>query len=158
MELTDGQRLELELTARRGLPAALRRKALAMLHLAEGCPLRQVAALLRVTRRSVYQWRGRYQAAGIAGWRLRPGRGRKARADLEQLKDYLRQSPRNFGLARTRWTLAALAQVVPSLRGFSPFGVQQALRRAGISYKRGQPLLHSPDPQYQEEKGLWSEH
>ena len=157
MELTAEQRRELELIARRGEPAALRRKALALLHLAQGWPVQQVATVLRVTRRSVYQWRDRYQAAGVAGWRLRPGRGRKAKADLEQLKDYVRQSPRTFGVARTRWTLETLAQVVPSIKGFSLFGVHKALQRAGITYKRGQPVLHSPDPQYQGKKGHWSE-
>jgi transposase len=117
-----------------------------------------VARIFRVTRRSLYRWRRRYLAEGVTGLRVRAGRGRKPRADLEQLSDYVRQSPRTFGVHRTRWTLATLANAVPSLRGFSPFGVQKALRRAGFHYKRGQPSLHSPDPQYAQKKGLWTRH
>jgi hypothetical protein len=62
------------------------------------------------------------------------------------------QAPDNFGIKQTRWTLRALAQAVPSLRGFSPSGVKRALARAGFSYKRGQPVQHSPDPDYAEKK------
>jgi transposase len=60
----------------------------------------------------------------------------------------VRQSPRNFGIARTRWTLQLLAQTVPGLQGLCPSAVWHALRRLGISYKRAEPWLHSPDPDY----------
>ena len=156
MEIADEEREELEWLARRGQPAYVRPKALALLALADGHPVKQVARLFRRSPQALYDWRRRFAEEGVAGLWVRPGRGRKPEADLGELEDYVRQSPRRFGIARTRWTLATLAQVVPSVRGFSPYGVQKALARAGITYKRGQPRLHSPDPDYEKKKGLWT--
>jgi transposase len=156
MDLSTRERRELRALARRGEPGYLRVKALALLNLGAGQSVSTVARLLWVSRESVYQWRRRYQADGAAGLRVAPGRGRKGTADLAEIECYLRRSPRQFGLTQTRWSLTALARVVPSLHGFSAFGVQQALRRAGYRYKRGQPHLHSPDPAYAEKKGRWT--
>ena len=155
MKINEQQRKELEDVARCGQPAYIRRKALVVLNLGEGRSITEVARIFRVSRQSVYEWRRRYREEGIDGLRVRPGRGRKPTADLEELERYVRQSPREFGVARTRWTLATLAEVVPSVKGFSTYGVQKALARAGIGYKRGQPRLHSPDPDYEVKKGLW---
>jgi len=155
MNLRDEQRAELESVARHGQPGYVRTKALVLLNRAEGRAVSELARLFRVSRQAIYGWQRRYERAGIDSLRVQPGRGRKGRADLKEIERYVRQSPRNFGVARTRWTLKAVAAVVPSVRGFSPFGVQKALRRAGFRYKRGQPRVHSPDPQYEEKKGLW---
>jgi transposase len=149
------QRQDLERAARCGQPAYVRSKALVLLNLADGRAVREVARIFRVSRPSVYAWRERFLREGLGGLWVRSGRGRKPRADAEEIEEHLRQSPRHFGLDRTRWTLEGLAQVVPSLKGFTPYGVQKALGRAGFHYKRGQPSLHSPDPDYGVKKGLW---
>ena len=156
MDIPADQRRELETTARTGQPAYVRAKALVLVNLVEGRSIQEVSRIFRVSRQSVYVWRRRYLSEGIGGLRVRPGRGRKAQADLEEVERYVRQSPRRYGLRRTRWTLGSLAQVVPSLKGFSPFGVQKALARAGFRYKRGQPSVHSPDPRYEIKKGRWT--
>jgi transposase len=156
IELTQAQRGVLEATARRGQPAYVRPKALALLSLADGYAVRQVAAIFRVSRQSVYAWARRWRREGAAGLVVHAGRGRPRRADPAQIERYLRRSPRQFGLGQTRWSLAALARVVPSLRGFTPAGVQRALERDGWRYKRGQPRLTSPDPAYAAKKGRWT--
>jgi transposase len=156
MVITCDQRRDLEKAARCGKPLYVRRKALALANLAEGRSVREVSRVLRVLRPSVYLWQSRYLKEGLSGLTVRPGRGRRPKADLGELELYVRQSPRKYGVARTRWSLATLAQVVPSLKGFTPRGVQKALARAGFHYKRGQPGLHSPDPQYAVKKGLWT--
>ena len=156
MTITDQQRDELEQVIRRGDPPHLRVKALVLLNVSDGRPIADVARIFRVSRQSVYDWQRGYADGGIDALRVSPGRGRKAQVNLEELTWYVRQSPRNFGIRRTRWTLALLAQAVPSLKGFTPFGVQQALRRAGFRYKRGSPWIHSPDPDYDQKKGLWT--
>jgi transposase len=155
MKIADQQRRELEDVARCGQPAYIRRKALVVLNLGEGRSIAEVAGIFRISRPSVHEWRRRYLEEGIDGLRVRAGRGRKPRANLKELERYIRESPRNFGVPRTRWTLATLAEVVPSVKGFTAYGVQKALARAGIGYKRGQPRLHSPDPSYEVKKGLW---
>lgn len=147
---------KLEWTAHHGEPAYVRIKALAVLNLLEGKSPTEVARMFRVSRGALYLWRACYEESGTEGFRVRPGRGRKAHARPEEIERYLRQSPRAFGVRRTRWTLQALAEVVPSLQGFSPYGVQKALERAGYRYKRGQPGVHSPDPDYDQKKGLWT--
>ena len=156
MQITADQRRELEKTARTGQPAYVRRKALVLVNWADGRSVHEMARIFRVSRQSIYAWRNGYGREGVKGLWVHRGRGRKAKADLEELASYVRQSPRRYGLRRTRWTLATLAETVPSLKGFSPFGVQKALARAGFHYKRGQPRLHSPDPLYEEKKGLWT--
>jgi transposase len=156
MEISEEQRQALKDFSRRGEPSYLRIKALVLWNLFRGYPVSELAVEFEVSRQSIYHWKARFLSRGLEGFRIVPGRGRKAQVDLKELECYLRQSPRHFGVKQTRWSLKALAQTVPSLHGFSAFGVQKALRRAGFRYKCGQPHLHSPDPRYLEKKGLWT--
>ena len=150
-----GQRTELQTAAKTDGTPSVRVKALAILNLADGRTATDVAAIFRTSRQSLAEWLRAYQREGIAGLRVKPGRGRRRRADPAQIEQYVRQSPRSFGVALTRWTLATLGNTVPCLKGFTVPGVRQALRRAGFRYKRGQPTMHSPDPEYGQKKGLW---
>lgn len=147
---------ELRTLMRRAEKPYVRMKATALWNLARGKSRQEVAGFLGVSLVSVAAWVTRYRQEGVAGLAVRPGRGRKARASASEVEAYLRQSPRAFGLSQTRWTLRALAQAVPSLRGFTAAGVWKVLERAGFRYKRGQPSLHSPDPAYAEKRGRWS--
>ena len=81
-------------------------------------------------------------------WRFTRVGGRLSRAHARQVEEYVRQSPRNFGVPRTRWTLRLPAEKLPCLAGLHPSAVWHLLRRLGISYKRAEPWLHSPDPDY----------
>ena len=154
--IEDKQRQELEMTAKSDRTPLVRIKALAILSLAGGKTITEAAMIFKTSRESLYKWVTAYRGEGTTGLRVKPGRGRKTRADAVQIEQYIRQSPRNFGVTQTRWTLAALANVVPSLKGFTIPGVRQAIRRAGFRYKRGQPSVHSPDPAYDKKKGHWS--
>lgn len=60
----------------------------------------------------------------------------------------LHQSPTNYGLSTTRWTLAQIAYACDWLVEYSPSGVWKVLRACRVHYKRGQQHLHSPDPEY----------
>lgn len=133
----------------------LRMKATALWNLGRGKSRREVADFLGVSLVSISAWSQRFREHGVAGLAIQPGRGRRGRADAAEVEHYIRQSPRAFGLPQTRWTLRALAQRVPSLRGFTDMGVWKVLQRAGFHYKRGQPYLHSPDPAYGEKRGAW---
>jgi transposase len=155
LQLTERDRKELRKTMRRAAKPHLRMKAVALWNLGQGKTRREVAEFLGVSKASLSAWAKRFRAEGVGGLAIRPGRGRPAQAQASEVEQVLRQSPRSFGLAQTRWTLRALAQVVPSLRGFSEMGVWKVLQRMGYGYKRGQPHLTSPDPQYQEKRGGW---
>ena len=154
MDLNRDQTEELEWLSKHAPKPHVRVKALALLNLARGRGVSELAVLFGASRTSIGQWRARFLAQGSQGLEVRKGRGRKAAADPEEIENAMRQSPRNFGLARTRWTLEALTQAVPSLKGFTAYGVQKVLERMGFRYKRGQPWVHSPDPEYAQKKGL----
>lgn len=156
MEWTDDQIEELEMLARRSPVPYVRVKAVAVLNVARGRSRQEVAEIVCAHRESVGSWVRRYRAEGAAGFAVARGRGKPAQVDGEELEQYLRQSPRRFGLAQNRWTLRALARTVPSLKGLTDSGVYRALVRLGFRYKRGQPYLHSPDPAYAEKRGAWS--
>jgi transposase len=153
---TSEQKQELESLARTHPKAHVRMKALALFHLACGKTASEAAEAVLSHRVSVGTWSGRYLQAGAAGLEIAEGRGRPSKVRAQDLEHYLRQSPRSFGIDLTRWSLSALAEAVPCLRGMSPAGVKKALERSGFSYKRSQPHLHSPDPEYEEKKGRWT--
>ena len=146
--LRASQGAELDHFSRAHPKPGMRLKALAVRAVAGGHTRQQVGAILHVSPYTVGRWCRAYQQGGWAALEIQAGRGRPSRVDARQVEEHVRQSPRHFGVPRTRWTLQLLAQTVPSLAGLRPSGVWQALRRLGISYKRAEPWLHSPDPDY----------
>ena len=146
--LSEVQQAELDQLSRTHPQAGMRLKALAIRAVASGHRRQQVGAILHVSPYTVGQWCRAYERGGWGALEIRPGRGRRSRVDAREVEDYVRQSPRNFGVARTRWTLQLLAEKVPCLAGLHPSAVWHVLRRLGISYKRAEPWLHSPDPDY----------
>jgi len=60
----------------------------------------------------------------------------------------LHQSPTNFQLAESRWTLGRIQQACDWLAHYSLSGIWKVLRGCHVHYKRGQLHLHSPDPEY----------
>lgn len=155
IQLTQEQERELLDLARRGKSAHLRLKAGAVRAVGQGMSRSLVARVLGVERRSVGRWVQGYVAEGALAFNIRKGRGRRSRVGSEEVTQYLRLAPGQFGIARTRWTLSTLKEAVPSLKGMSESGIWRALERLGYRYKRGQPVVHSPDPEYREKRGLW---
>lgn len=155
LELTVHQLEELKHLSRHSPVPHVRVKALAVYNVARGISCSDVAQILAVERRSVGRWVSGYLASGLAAFSIKEGRGRRSRVDREEVELYLRQGPDQFGIQRTRWTLALLGQLVPSLKGMGVTGIRKALVKMGYRYKRGQPAVHSPDPEYGEKRGLW---
>jgi len=151
--LSTAQERELLSLSRHSNLSHVRLKALAVYNVSQGISRTKVAGILGVERRSIGRWVQRYMSEGAACFNIRTGRGRKTRIVGEEMDQYLRQSPKQFGLANTRWTLGLLKEVVPGMKGMTDSGVWRALKRLGYRYKRGQPLVHSPDPEYGEKRG-----
>ncbi|MBI2172086.1 MAG: helix-turn-helix domain-containing protein [Chloroflexi bacterium] len=151
--LTEEQERELLNLAGHSKVAHIRLKARAVYDVSRGMSRDRVAQALGVERRSVGGWVRRYRQEGASAFIIKKGRGRKAQVKAEEVAECLRQAPRNFGVARTRWTLSALRDVAPSLGGLTESGIWRALRRLGFRYKRGQPVVHSPDSEYGEKRG-----
>ena len=154
---SNDQVAELAKSAKTDTRPHVRMRALAVLQVSRGMSVDKVADFVLAHRTTVCSWINDYLAEGIEGFAVKAGRGRTSVVTREELESYIHQSPRKFGINRTRWSLTTLAQVVPCLKGMSPPGVLYALERHGFSYKRGQPHLHSPDPDYEEKKGQWKQ-
>ena len=78
------------------------------------------------------------------------------RAKVEQLKDVLHHSPRQYGKDTSVWTLK-LAAEVSFAEGLtttliSDETVRATLKRLGIGWKRAKHWITSPDPEYQRKK------
>ena len=104
-----------------------------------------------------------FNATGIAVLKAGSSRPHRRRTSftpegLEQLKELLHRSPREFGKERGTWTLELVAQVcleqgiisVP----ISDESVRRALKRLKTNWKRAKHWITSPDPQYQLKKTL----
>jgi transposase len=80
IDLTPGQRRELETARDHHELAYVRERVSAILKIADGMSGRQVALRGLLKRRktdTVYDWFHRYQAEGLAGLKIKSGRGRK---------------------------------------------------------------------------------
>jgi transposase len=72
------------------------------------------------------------------------------------LRLVLHLSPRLYGVPRSTWTLALLAQVCHR-RGWTPRvlsieAIRQAIARLGVSWRRAKRWIVSPDPAYARKK------
>jgi transposase len=144
----------------------MRERAAALLKIAGGMPGRQVAlkGLYRPRKPdTVYDWVKGYQAEGIAGLPIKPGRGRKPAYSTkcqskqeakEAILHIVRRSPTTFGKSRSHWSLSLIAEVCKWLKVSTPSGLSRLLKRLQISYKRGRSYVHSPDPNYQQKMDL----
>lgn len=68
-----------------------------------------------------------------------------AKDEIEQL---LHDSPRQYGIPRSRWRLKDIRQVVSWLEGCTLAGVYQILQRLKISLKQATGYVRSPDPNW----------
>ena len=152
MGLTAKQFQELDWLARRSPDAHVRSRALAVRAVALGHTRQAVAEMLPYSPYSIGQWYRAFRERGGGAFTIAPGRGRRSLVDEHEVLSRLRRSPHHFGVDRSRWTLRALGQACPSLTGMSDRGIQGVINRLGFRYKRGQPWIHSPDPQYAEKK------
>jgi transposase len=150
--LSKDQLAELERAARRHPDAHVRSRAMAVRAVAIGHTRQEVAKLLPFSSYTIGKWVRGYAAEGLGAFAITPGRGRPSKVNEEEVLACLRISPERYGLADSRWTLGALGQVCPSLKGMSKQGILEVLHRLGFHYKRGQPWIHSPDPAYTEKK------
>src|SRR4051812_35660179 len=115
---------------KRAIPAArearLYRRIEAVLLVAEGQPISEVARRVRATRLSVRSWVERYLATHDAATLAdRPRRGRPhsaPRLTPRRLAAALTRDPRGCGYQATSWTVPLLRPISPATRGLGPQG------------------------------------
>ena len=116
------------------------RRAQALLWLGAGECAEAVAARLRVSRQTVYNWRARFcarrelePAARLADGE-RQGRPRTARGVIEPLiAEVIEEDPREYGYRSTVWTASLLVSYLGS-----EHGVEVSLRSVGYALEREQ--------------------
>jgi len=162
IQLTPEQKEQLERIRDTDEHPYMRERAAAILKIAAGMSGHQIAqhGLLKPRDTdTIYRWAHRYQAEGIEGLMVKPGRGRKPAfspryQDEAEAKEAIlhtvRRDPSMFDKSRSRWSLDLIAHACDWLRVETPSGLSQLLKRLGISYKRGRSYIHSPDPHYQQ--------
>lgn len=104
----------------------------------QGTPTAQIASQLRVSEKSVRQWRRRWAAGGLPALASAGAGGATCRLSgeqLERLSSTLDGGPTAHGWADQRWTLARVAEVIERLFGerYTPRGVSYLLHRMGYS-------------------------
>ena len=138
------------------------RRCQCLLKSAAGLTPRQIQAQLGWSDQSVRRFIHAFEQEGLASLKRKSSRPKSARktldaAALTQIQEWLRQSPRAFGLPTSRWTLAGLATVCAA-QGLTPTRVsdetiRDAIQRLGLHWKRAKRWLESPDPAYARKKG-----
>jgi transposase len=138
------------------------RRALALLDLARGEAVTDVAGRYGVSRETAYQWATRLGTGGSPGGRLRdaPRSGRPAgarRAAEELLRTARPADPRRYGYRHPAWTTPLLQHHLRR-RGVeaSAATIRRALRGLGYRWKRPRHVLSRRDPHWRQAQGGFS--
>lgn len=103
IELDDAQRAALEQGYLHGPGPAFRRRCQMILLKSRGRTSSEVAGIVGVCEMSVHNWVHRYQDHGLAGLETRPGRGRKAilqEQDLESVRRVVAEHRQRLSVAK----------------------------------------------------------
>jgi transposase len=137
--------------------AHLYRRTLAVLEFDRGRSATDIAAMLGVTRQSVYNWVGTYAEAldpAVLADPDRPGRPPLLTEDAEGLlRRLLGCSPQDLGYPGTVWTVPRLQEQLERETGRRPSDdtVRRALHRLDYAWKRPRYVL-DPDPELRGKK------
>ena len=152
VHLTSSQRRRLRTQLHRAADASYYRRLLALLELDRGKTVAEVAAMLAVTRQSVYNWtRSFADDSDPAALQDRYGTGRPS-SWTEDLRDLLLasldQRPDELGYAAVNWTVPLLREHLCGCRGrqLSDDTIRRELDRLGYVWKRFRYVL-PPDPE-----------
>jgi putative transposase len=129
----------------------VRRRAHALLLVAEGHSVAAVARLFATAPHRVRAWRSRFLASGRHGLADEPRPGRPPKLDaaaLAFLREALAASPQTYGLPVTIWSIRDLRDVLGHRLGVRvcPTTVHRAVQRLGYRYRRPRhDLTHRQD-------------
>jgi transposase len=124
----------------------------------EGLSPPQIAAQVRVHRRTVTRYVQRYEAEGIDGLQTRPRSGRPPKATqayTARLLQAVAQVPRSLGFPFSNWTTAGLAAYLHQETSIelSPRQVENILKANGWRLRRPvRTVKHKQDRDLVEEK------
>ena len=125
------------------LPQAWSLRAKIILASGDGEGVRAMARRLEVSPTTVCQWRGRYQAEGLAGLQTQPRSGRPRQISDAKERAVVRATMRKPKTA-THWSARRLAKEV----GLSPATVHRIWKKYGLQPHRVETFKFSTDPDF----------
>jgi len=116
-------------------------KMYAILQLTKGYSTRKLKDFYRVSHKQICNWADRFDAEGIDGLKIKPGRGRQSKISSEQkeqLKIDLTQSPEFFGYNTANWSGPLLKKYleVSYQLFYCLSAVYKLLHELGFSFQR----------------------
>lgn len=151
LNLSSGQRRQLERQLKHAHDVRLYRRTLAVLEYDRGRSVTEISRSLRVSRPSIYRWIARYQESADAGLsdEERSGRPPSWTAECsEWLHSFLKRCPAELGYSAVNWTVPLLRDPLEMCTGkrFSDATIRRALSRLDYVWKRPRYVL-VPDPE-----------
>jgi transposase len=162
LTLTETERAVLQKLLLTRSPARAASRAQAILWLAEGETVQEVADVLNVTRQTISNWTRRFETRDDQDFFARladaPRSGRPATAlgIIDPLIDeVIDLDPRDFGFHRTRWTAFLLQDYLSKKYRVevSHDSVSHAIARIRVRWKRARHQLALRSPTWRQEKG-----
>jgi transposase len=159
-ELTAEEEEALQKGLRSGDAFTVRRSQI-MLNSAEGQPAKVIAERLRCSDQCVREALHAFQAAGLESLHRKSTRPHSAAFSFDEqalarLPDIVNTSPRRYGHEHSLWSLVRLAETcyVEGLtnRQVNVGTMGEALKRAGIDWKRARKRMNSTDATYEVKK------
>jgi hypothetical protein len=83
ISLTSEQKVALELGFKTGLTHDYRSRCRCIILSSETWSVDQLMTFFEVSKLTIYNWFNRYESEGIAGLKIRSGRGRKRKLDID---------------------------------------------------------------------------
>jgi putative transposase len=131
----------------------LRLRAHILLLLADGYAWATIAAVLYCSTRTIARWKGRFEESrldALAGARRGPKPRLATRWAALVVSWVIEQTPRAFGLFRSRWCCAAVVLLLWRTHhlAVSRETVRRWLHRADLVWRRPRPVLSRTDPDH----------
>jgi transposase len=119
----------------------------------------RIAEALEVSVATVERIRRRFTRRGLHAALVRKPQdrpSRRPRLDGQRLQELAHQNPRAFGKKRSTWTLQLLADTCTEIGiadgKVSYETVRRTLKRLGVTWRRAELWMTSPDPHYAQKK------
>jgi transposase len=138
------------------------KRAQALLWLADGDSVEEIARRLRVTRQTIYNWVEQFRARADHGLKerladgARSGRPPTALEIIDPLIDQIwEEDPRQFGYQRTIWTASLLQLYLEEKHriAVSRSSIRRAIDRLRLAWKRPRHTLALRDEKWRRKKG-----
>jgi transposase len=135
------------------------RRLQAVLLIAQGRPIAEVAQIACVSKRSVYGWLRRYlDHHRVEDLTERPRSGRPEAAEVitdECIGRELTKSPMTLGYSTTSWTVKTLANHLSRTYGcpITERTLRRRMREMGLRWKRPRYVYSNKDPHRAQKKG-----